>query len=78
MALQMDLTVTVVTTKVYFDHWRVSTMSDGSYRFENYPYSFDGLLDCIKWGRAYEAALDAQAKAKLDLEDLMREVGVYN
>jgi hypothetical protein len=53
-------------------------MSDNTYRFENYPHSFDGILDCIKWGRAYEAALDAEAKAKLDLEDLMREVGIYN
>ena len=78
MSLQTNAVLTVVSTKIYFNFNKVSTMSDGSYRFENYPYSFDGVLDCIKWGRAYEAALDAQAKAKLDLEDLMREVGVYN
>jgi len=70
-------TPTVVTTKLYFDQYKVSTMSDNTYRFENYPHSFDGILDCLKWGRSYQAALDAEAKAKIDLEDLMREVGVY-
>lgn len=69
---------TVVKTQIHFKFYKVSTMSDGTYRFENYPHSFDGILDCIKWGRAYEAALDAQAKACIDLEDLMREVGIYN
>jgi hypothetical protein len=69
---------TVVKTQIHFKFYKVSTMSDGTYRFENYPHSFDGIIDCIKWGRAYEAALDAEAKAKLDLEDLMREVGIYN
>ena len=53
-------------------------MSDGTCRFESYPHSFDGALSALKWGRAYEAALDAEAKAKIDLEDLMREVGIYN
>jgi len=72
------VTPTVVTTKLYFDQYKVSTMSDNTYRFENYPHSFDGILDCLKWGRAYQAALDAEAKAKLDLEDLLREVGIYN
>ena len=71
-------TPTVVATKMYFDQYKVSVMSDGSYRFENYTHSFEGVLDCIKWGRAYQAALDAEAKAKLDLEDLLREVGIYN
>jgi hypothetical protein len=69
---------TVVKTQVHFKFYKVLTMSDGTYRFENYPYSFDGVLDCIKWGRAYWAALEAEAKAKLDLEDLLREVGIYN
>ena len=69
---------TIVKTQIHFKFYKVSTMSDGTYRFENYPHSFDGIIDCIKWGRAYMAALDAQAKAKLDLEDLMREVGIYN
>jgi hypothetical protein len=68
---------TVVQTKVHFNN-RISYMSDGTCRFENYPHSFDGAISALKWGRAYEAALDAQAKAKLDLEDLMREVGIYN
>lgn len=70
--------ITKVNTKVYFKHFRVSTMSDGTYRFEHYPHSFVGVIEAITWGRAYEAALDAQAKAKLDLEDLMRQVGIYN
>jgi hypothetical protein len=70
-------TPTVVQTKVHFNN-RISYMSDGTCRFENYPHSFDGAISALKWGRAYEAALDAQAKAKLDLEDLMREVGIYN
>jgi hypothetical protein len=69
---------TVVKTQVHFKFYKVSTMSDGTYRFENYPHSFDGILDCIKWGRAYMAALEAEAKAKIELEDLMREVGIYN
>jgi hypothetical protein len=69
---------TVVKTEIKFKFYKVSTMSDGTYRFENYPHSFVGILDCIKWGRAYMAALDMEAKAKLDLEDLMREVGIYN
>ena len=69
---------TVVKTEIKFKFYKVSTMSDKTYRFENYPHSFDGILDCIKWGRAYMAALDAQAKACIDLEDLMREVGIYN
>jgi hypothetical protein len=68
---------TVVQTKVHFNN-RIAYMSDGTCRFENYPHSFDGALSALKWGRAYEAALDAQAKACLDLEDLMREVGIYN
>jgi len=67
---------TVVQTKVHFNN-RISYMSDGTCRFESYPHSFDGALSALKWGRAYEAALDAEAKAKIDLEDLMREVGVY-
>jgi hypothetical protein len=67
----------VVQTKVHFNN-RIAYMSDGTCRFENYPHSFDGALSALKWGRAYEAALDAQAKACLDLEDLMREVGIYN
>jgi hypothetical protein len=67
----------VVQTKVHFNN-RIAYMSDGTCRFENYPHSFDGAISALKWGRAYEAALDAEAKAKLDLEDLMREVGIYN
>lgn len=69
---------TVVQTSIHFKFYKVSIMSDNTYRFENYPHSFNGILDCIKWGRAYLAALDAEAKAKLDLEDLLREVGIYN
>ena len=68
---------TVVQTKVHFNS-RITYMSDGTCRFENYSHSFDGAISALKWGRAYEAALDAEAKAKLDLEDLMREVGIYN
>ena len=67
----------VVQTKVHFNN-RIAYMSDGTCRFENYPHSFDGAISALKWGRAYEAALDAQAKACIDLEDLMREVGIYN
>jgi hypothetical protein len=72
----LTATPTVVQTKVHFNN-RIAYMSDGTCRFENYPHSFDGAISALKWGRAYEAALDAEAKAKIDLEDLMREVGVY-
>ena len=68
---------TVIQTKVHFNY-RIAYMSDGTCRFESYPHSFDGAISALKWGRAYKAALDAEAKTKIVLEDLMREVGIYN
>lgn len=65
---------TVIKTQMYFKFYKVSTMSDGTYRFENYPHSFDGILDCIKWGRAYQEAREQLRNAKLRVEALEMEV----
>jgi hypothetical protein len=45
-----------IKSKVYFKHYTVHHYSDGTYRFEDYAPYFQGVSDCITWGRAYQEA----------------------
>lgn len=45
-----------IKSKVYFKHYTVHHYSDGTYRFEDYAPYFEGIVEAITWGRAYQEA----------------------
>jgi len=72
----MEYTIdkTVVESKLVFNHFRVTKYSDGTYRYENYPYFFKDQVSALKWGRSMDEASKIIRDAQKHIDDLLNEV----
>ena len=59
-----------VETKFYFNKFRVHKYTDGTYRFEDYPPHFEGVIEAITWGRAYQEAEKQIAEGQKKIAEL--------
>ena len=62
-----------IKSKVYFKHYTVHHYSDGTCRFENYPPYFEGVIECLTWGRAYQEAEQEIAEALKKIAELQEQ-----
>jgi hypothetical protein len=62
-----------VGSKVYFKHYTVHHYSDGTCRFENYPPYFEGVIECLTWGRAYQEAEKQIAEGQKKITELQEQ-----
>jgi hypothetical protein len=71
---------TKLTSTVYFNKYRVHKYTDQTniyYQFEDYAPYFLGLIDCIKWGRAYQDAESQLAEAQKKIAELQAETSSH-
>lgn len=62
-----------ITSKIYFNKFTVHHYSDGTYRFEDYAPYFDGVIDCLTWGRAYQEAEQQIVEAQKKIAQLQEQ-----
>ena len=62
-----------VGSKIYFNQFRVHNYSDGTYRFEDYAPYFEGVIEAITWGRAYQAAEKQIAEGQKKIAELQEQ-----
>jgi hypothetical protein len=48
--------------------------SDGTYRYENYPYFFPHQIAALSWGRAYDQAQKDLAETQKYIKELLDQV----
>jgi hypothetical protein len=62
-----------VASKIYFNKFRVYNYTDGTYSFEDYPPYFEGVIEAITWGRAYQEAEKQIAEGQKKIAELQEQ-----
>jgi len=62
-----------VGSKIYFNKFRVYNYSDGTYSFEDYAPYFEGVIEAITWGRAYQEAEKQIAEGQKKIAELQEQ-----
>jgi hypothetical protein len=65
---------TVVKSRLVFNQFRITDYSDGTCRYENYPYFFNTTIQALSWGRAYDNAQKELVETQNHINDLLAEV----
>ena len=65
---------TAIRTRLIFGEFHVTEYTDGTCRYEDYPYYFDGVITALSWGRAYDNAQKELAQTQKHINDLLAQV----
>ena len=73
--MQSTIEKTKANVKIVFGEFVITEYTDGTFRFADYPYYFNGAVEALTWGRAYEKSQKELWMIQDRIQDLLDQVG---
>ena len=70
----MNTVKTIKRHRIVFGEFHVTEYTDGTFRYENYSYYFDSVMQALSWGRAYDNAQKELMETQNHIKGLLAQV----